>query len=67
VRAIEENDEAKIEEAILRLSRSRRLPSPLAFAVGAFVRIGATASRGSKVCDVSSSQAFPVACVLASP
>jgi hypothetical protein len=39
VRAIEENDEAKIEEAILRLSRSRRLLSPLAFAVGAFVML----------------------------
>src|SRR5438067_4450245 len=39
VRAIEANDEAKIEEAILRLSRSRRLLSPLAFAVGAFVML----------------------------
>ena len=39
VRAIEENDEAKIEEAILRLSRSRRVLSPLAFAVGAFVML----------------------------
>ena len=37
VRAIQENDEAKIEEAILRLSRSRRALAPLAFAVGAFV------------------------------
>jgi hypothetical protein len=37
VRAIEENDEARIEEAILRLSRSRRALAPLAFAVGAFV------------------------------
>ena len=36
VRAIEESDEAKIEEAVLRLSRSKRLFSPLAFAVGAF-------------------------------
>ena len=36
VRAIEESDEAKIEEAVLRLSRSRRVFSPLAFAVGAF-------------------------------
>jgi hypothetical protein len=37
VRAIEENDDAKIEEAVLRLSRSRRAFAPLAFAVGAFV------------------------------
>jgi hypothetical protein len=37
VRAIESNDEAAIEEAILRLSRRRRLFAPLAFAVGAFV------------------------------
>ena len=36
VRAIEESDEARIEEAILRLSSSRRVFSPLAFAVGAF-------------------------------
>ena len=36
MRAIEESDEAKIEEAVLRLSRSRRVFSPLAFAVGAF-------------------------------
>ena len=37
VRAIEESDQAKIEEAVLRLSSSRRVFSPLAFAVGAFV------------------------------
>jgi hypothetical protein len=36
VRAIEESDDAKIEEAILRLSRSRRVFAPLAFAMGAF-------------------------------
>ena len=36
VRAIEENDESRIEEAILRLSRSRRVFAPLAFAIGAF-------------------------------
>ena len=36
VRAIEESDEGKIEEAVLRLSRSRRVFAPLAFAVGAF-------------------------------
>ena len=35
VRAIEESDEARIEEAVLRLSRSRRVFSPLAFAIGA--------------------------------
>ena len=39
VRAIEENDEARIEEAILRLSRSRRVFAPLAFAVGAFAML----------------------------
>ena len=37
VRAIEQNDEARIEEAVLRLSRSRRVFAPLALAVGAFV------------------------------
>ncbi len=36
LRAIEENDEAKIEEAVLRLSRSRRIFAPLALAVGGF-------------------------------
>ena len=36
LRAIEESDEARIEEAVLRLSRSRRVFAPLAFAVGAF-------------------------------
>ncbi len=39
VRAIEENDEAKVEEAILRLSRSRRIFAPLAFAISAFVML----------------------------
>jgi uncharacterized membrane protein len=39
VRAIQENDEAKIEQAILRLSESRRVFAPLAFAVGAFVML----------------------------
>jgi hypothetical protein len=39
VRAIEDNDEDRIEEAILRLSRSRRALAPLAFAVGAFVML----------------------------
>jgi hypothetical protein len=37
VRAIEENDEAQIEEAVLRLSRSKRVFAPLALAVSAFV------------------------------
>ncbi len=36
VRAIESSDEARIEEAVLRLSKSRRVFAPLAFAVGAF-------------------------------
>jgi len=36
IRAIEDNDDARIEEAVLRLSRSRRVFAPLAFAVGAF-------------------------------
>ncbi len=37
VRAIEDNDDAEIERAILRLSRSRRALAPLALAVGAFL------------------------------
>ena len=37
IRAIEANDEAQIEEAVLRLSRSRRALAPLALAVGAVV------------------------------
>jgi hypothetical protein len=39
VRAIQDNDEAKIEEAILHLSESRRVFAPLGFAVGAFVML----------------------------
>ena len=39
MRAIEASDEARIEEAILRLSRSRRVFAPLAFAIGAFVML----------------------------
>jgi hypothetical protein len=39
VRAIQDNDETRIEEAILRLSRSRRAFAPLGFAVGAFVML----------------------------
>src|SRR5947209_4820718 len=37
VSAVQDNDEAKIEEAILRLSRSRRAFAPLALVAGAFV------------------------------
>src|SRR5947209_7387515 len=37
VRAIQAGDEAQIEQAILRLSRRRRVFAPLGFAVGAFV------------------------------
>jgi hypothetical protein len=37
VRAIEDNDDARIEEEVLRLSRSRRTLAPLAFAVSAIV------------------------------
>lgn len=36
LKAIRENDEARIEEAVLQLSRSRRIFAPLAFGVGAF-------------------------------
>src|SRR5947209_4963009 len=39
VRAIEGNDESEIEEAILRLSESRRAFAPLALAVSAFVML----------------------------
>ncbi len=37
VQAIQENDQAQIEQAVLRLSRSRRVFSPLAFAISAVV------------------------------
>jgi hypothetical protein len=37
VTAIQDNDEAKIEAAVLRLSRSHRVLAPLAFAVSALV------------------------------
>jgi hypothetical protein len=37
IRAIQDNDEAAIEAAVLRLSRAHRALAPLAFAVGAFV------------------------------
>jgi hypothetical protein len=36
VRAIDENDEANVQQAVLDLSRRRRVLAPLAFAVGAF-------------------------------
>jgi hypothetical protein len=39
VRAIQDSDESAVEEAVLRLSRSRRLFAPLALAVGAFVML----------------------------
>ena len=39
MRAIQDNDEAGIKAAILRLSESRRVFAPLAFAVGAFVML----------------------------
>jgi len=38
-RAIRDSDEAAVEEAVLRLSRSRRLFAPFALAVGAFVML----------------------------
>lgn len=37
VQAIQENDEAQIEAAVLRLSRSRRIFAPLAFTISAIV------------------------------
>ena len=39
VRAIEGGDDSRVEEAVLELSRSRRLFAPLAFVVGAFVML----------------------------
>src|SRR5215469_3997536 len=39
VRAIRDSDDAAVEEAVLRLSRSRRLFAPLALAVGAVVML----------------------------
>src|SRR5262249_59799581 len=39
VRAIQENDEDAVQDAVLRLSRSRRLFAPLAFVVGAFAML----------------------------
>jgi hypothetical protein len=37
MKAIQENDEAAVEDAVLALSRSRRIFAPLVFAIGAFV------------------------------
>lgn len=37
--AIRENDERKVEEAVLQLARTRRIFAPLALAVGAFVML----------------------------
>ena len=39
IAAIRENDERKVEEAILQLARSRRTFAPLALAAGAFVML----------------------------
>src|SRR5206468_989476 len=39
VQAIQENDEAAVEAAVLALSRSRRIFAPLVFALGAFVML----------------------------
>lgn len=39
IRAIQNGDDSKVEEAVLELSRSRRIFAPLAFLVGAFVML----------------------------
>jgi hypothetical protein len=39
LQAMRENDEAAVEEAVLALSRSRRIFAPLVFALGAFVML----------------------------
>lgn len=39
IRAIEENDERKVEEAVLRLSRRHRALAPLGLAIGAFAML----------------------------
>ena len=39
IRAIQNGNDSKVEEAVLELSRSRRLFAPLAFLVGAFVML----------------------------
>ena len=39
VKAMQENDEAAVEDAVLALSRSRRIFAPLVFGLGAFVML----------------------------
>jgi hypothetical protein len=39
MRVVQDSDESAVEEAVLRLSRSRRLLAPLTLAVGAFVML----------------------------
>jgi hypothetical protein len=39
VRAVRDGDEAMVEETVLRLSRSRRVLTPLAFVVGGFAML----------------------------
>ena len=39
IAAIRDNDERKVEKAILQLARTRRIFAPLALAVGAFVML----------------------------
>jgi hypothetical protein len=39
IAAVRENDEGKVEEAVLQLARTRRIFAPLALAVGAFVML----------------------------
>lgn len=39
IAAIQENDERKVEEAVLQLARTRRIFAPLALAAGAFVML----------------------------
>ncbi|MGO8895999.1 MAG: hypothetical protein ACLP8X_38610 [Streptosporangiaceae bacterium] len=39
IAAIRDNDERKVEEAVLQLARTRRIFAPLALAVGAFVML----------------------------
>ncbi|HKD94019.1 MAG TPA: hypothetical protein VKB43_04840, partial [Gaiellaceae bacterium] len=39
IEAIRKNDEAAVEEAVLALSRSRRIFAPLVFGLGAFVML----------------------------
>jgi hypothetical protein len=39
IAAIRANDERKVEEAVLRLARTRKILAPLALAVGAFVML----------------------------